>query len=170
MTKCNYCGSAIVFGGKIDANGRFCNQKCQAWGGLLAISRQIPEATVNEQLWKTHQGPCPKCQGSGPVDVHVVHRVWSAVFLTSWSSTPQVSCRSCGMKSQAKGAVFSLFLGWWGFPWGALLTPVQVGRNLYGIFRPPESSRPSEKLENILRLTIAANAGRSGAAAAGKSS
>ena len=52
MAKCDYCGSTIIFGGKRDANGRFCNQKCQGPGGLLAISRQIPEATVREQVWK----------------------------------------------------------------------------------------------------------------------
>jgi len=166
MAQCDYCGTTILFGGKKDANGRFCNQKCQARGGLLAISRQIPDATVNEQIWKAHQGPCPKCQGSGPVDVHVSHKVWSALFLTSWSSTPQVSCRSCGMKSQAAGAAFSLVLGWWGFPWGLVLTPVQIARNLSGMLRPPEPSKPSEKLEKIVRLTMAANAVRSGAAAA----
>jgi len=97
MAKCDYCGSTIIFGGKRDANGRFCNQKCQGRGGLLALSRQIPEGAVQEQVWKFHQGPCPKCNGAGPVDVHVTHKVWSALYLTSWSSTPQTSCRSCGM-------------------------------------------------------------------------
>jgi hypothetical protein len=166
MAKCDYCGSTILFGGKRDANGRFCNQRCQARGGLLAISRQIPDATVNEQIWKAHQGPCPKCQGSGPVDIHVSHKIWSAVFLTSWNSTPQVSCRSCGMKDQAAGALYSLALGWWGIPWGLVLTPIQVGRNIYGMLRPPESSKPSKELEKIIRLTMAANAVRSGTAAA----
>ena len=70
------------------------------------------------------------------------------------------------MKSQAAGAAFSLVLGWWGFPWGLVLTPVQIARNLSGMLRPPEPSKPSEKLEKIVRLTMAANAVRSGAAAA----
>lgn len=52
MSKCDYCGSTIIFGGKRDANGRFCNQKCQARGALLAISRQLPEANVQEEVWK----------------------------------------------------------------------------------------------------------------------
>jgi len=155
MAKCDYCGSTIIFGGKRDANGRFCNQKCQGRGGLLALSRQIPEAAVQERVWKFHQGPCPKCSRSGPVDVHVTHKVWSALYLTSWSSTPQASCRSCGMKSQLGGAFFSLVLGWWGFPWGLLVTPIQIGRNLLAIARPPEPSRPSAQLEKIVRMTMA---------------
>jgi hypothetical protein len=174
MAKCDYCGSAIIFGGKRDANGRFCNQKCQGRGGLLALSRQIPATTVQEQVWKAHQGACPKCKGTGPVDVHVSHKVWSAMFLTSWSSTPQISCRSCGMKSQIGAALFSLVLGWWGFPWGLLVTPVQIGRNVYGIVRPPEPSKPSPQLENVVRMTLAANAIKQqqakATAAAGKTS
>src|SRR5207237_723035 len=122
MARCDHCGSTIIFGGKRDVNGRFCNKKCQARCGLLAISRQLPEATVQEQVWKAHQGLCPKCSGAGPVDVHVSHKVWSAVFLTSWSSTPQISCRSCGLKSQLTGTAFSAILGWWGIPWGLVLT------------------------------------------------
>jgi hypothetical protein len=158
MTKCDYCGSTILFGGKRDANGRFCNQKCQARGGLIALSQQVPDATVQEQVMKAHQGPCPKCQGPGPVDVHVAHKVWSALVLTSWSSTPLVSCRACGLKSQAAGTAFSLVLGWWGFPWGLLVTPIQIGRNLYGMARGSESSRPSAQLEKIIRMNIAASA------------
>jgi len=116
MAKCDYCGSTIIFGGKRDANGRFCNQTCHARGALLALSRQLPEATVQEHVWKAHQGLCPKCNGAGPVDVYVSHRVWSAIFLTSWRSTPQISCRSCGLKSQLGNAAFSLVFGWWEFP------------------------------------------------------
>jgi len=166
MAKCDYCGSTIIFGGKRDANGRFCNQKCQARGTLLAMSRQIPETAVQEQVWKFHQGPCPKCNGSGPVDVHVSHKVWSAIALTQWSSMPQTSCRSCGVKSQVGGALFSLLLGWWGFPWGLLLTPIQIGRNVFGIIRPPEPAKPSAQLEKIVRMMMAAQASRQPAAQA----
>jgi hypothetical protein len=49
----------------------------------------------------------------------------------------------------------SLFLGWWGFPWGLILTPVQIGRNLFGLVRSPSSFAPSAQLERIVRLTIA---------------
>jgi hypothetical protein len=88
----------------------------QARGGLLAVSRQLPQAAVQEQVWKAHQGLCPKCGGAGPVDVHVSHKVWSALVLTSWASTPRISCRSCGLKSQLIGTAFSLVFGWWGIP------------------------------------------------------
>jgi hypothetical protein len=157
MAKCDYCGTTILFGGKRDANGRFCNQKCQGRGALLALSKQVPDASVKEQVWKTHQGLCPKCGGSGPVDVYVAHKVWSALVLTSWSSAPQLSCRSCGTKSQWAGVGFSLLLGWWGIPWGVILTPVQIGRNLVGMGKSADASSPSPELEKLVRMTMAAN-------------
>jgi len=158
MAKCDYCGSTILFGGKQDATGRFCNQKCQSRGALLVISRQFPEAMVQERVWRAHQGLCPKCKGAGPVDVHVSHKIWSAVFLTSWTSRPEICCRSCGLKSQAGSAIFSALLGWWGIPWGIIFTPIQIGKDLAAIARPPDPSKPSAQFEKLLRIQLAADA------------
>jgi hypothetical protein len=166
MATCDSCGSTILFGGKRDANGRFCNEKCQARGGLLARAKQVPDETVREQLWKTHQGMCPKCSGPGPVDVYTSHKVWSALLLTRWTSTPQISCRGCGRKSQWAGVGFSLILGWWGFPWGLIMTPIQIGRNLAGIGHSADASTPSPQLEKTIRMTIASQ-GAARAASAG---
>jgi len=158
MAKCDYCGSTIVFGGKRQGELRFCNASCAQRGALLAVSRQIPESIVNEAVLRVHDGLCPKCSGSGPVDVHVHHQVWSALILTSWRSTPQISCRSCGIKSQMGNTVFSLVLGWWGFPWGLLVTPVQIVRNVVGMLRSPDPLKPSPRLEKAVRMHIAAQA------------
>jgi hypothetical protein len=160
MAKCDSCGTIILFGGKRDENGRFCNRECQEQGAMLALSKELPEAAVQEQLRKTHQGLCPKCGGSGPVDVYVSHRVWSAVLLTSWASTPQVSCRPCGRKSQWMGIGYSLALGWWGFPAGFVVTPIQIGRNLLAMGRSADASTPSPQLEKIVRMTLAAQVPR----------
>ena len=158
MAKCNYCGTTILFGGARDGELRYCNARCQQSGRLLAVSNQIPAAQIQEQLWKLHQGACPKCGGSGPVDVHKSYQVWSALVLTRWSSLVQVSCRSCGLKKQLADAGFSLLLGWWGFPWGLIVTPIQVGRNIWSATQPPEPTKPSPQLERALRLTIARQA------------
>ncbi len=159
MAKCDYCGSTIIFGGKREADMRFCNDKCRGNGRLLTLSRQVPEHVVHESLWKVHQGACPKCKGPGPVDVHVSHRVWSAFLLTSWRSTPNISCRSCGTKSQLGNAAFSLVLGWWGFPWGVIMTPVQIGRNIAGMAKGPDPAQPSAQLEKSVRMAIVSSVG-----------
>src|SRR6202030_3002117 len=106
------------------------DDKCARTGQLLAVARDVPESLVQQQVWSVHQGACPKCGGSGPVDVHRSYRIWSAVVLTRWVTNSQVSCRLCARKSQLTALLFSSVLGWWGFPWGLVITPVQVARNV----------------------------------------
>lgn len=158
MAKCDYCGSLILFGGVRDGDLRFCNDKCHSGGALLKVSSQIPEDLLQKQLWEVHQGACPSCQGRGPVDVHTAHQIWSALVLTSWKSVPQVSCRSCGVKEQLKSLVLCLVAGWWGFPWGVVMTPVQVVRNLSGMIKGPDPMNPSPQLEKLVRMHMARRA------------
>src|SRR5262245_66249051 len=100
MARCGYCDTRIIFGGLRDNDARYCNERCRNAGSLLKTSLKVPEDVVRQQVWALHRGPCPKCKGRGPVDVHVSYWVWSAVLLTRWGSTPALSCRSCARKSQ----------------------------------------------------------------------
>ena len=152
---CDYCGTRIIFGGRRDGNKRFCNEECRDKGILLAVSQSMPDSTVNEQLWKLHQSHCPQCGGPGPVDVHISYRVWSSIVLTRWSNRPVISCRSCGTRAKLGDMLFSIVLGWWG-AWGLIITPMQIFRNLYGMIRQGDDSRPSAQLEKIVRLHLAA--------------
>ncbi len=154
MANCAYCNSFILFGGSKDGPRTYCNTKCHQGAYYLSIAQQIPENTINEAIMHLNFTGCPACKGSGPVDVHTSHLVWSALILTSWSSTPKVSCRKCGVKGQLGKAAASLVVGWWGFPWGLIMTPVQVCRNISGILAPPV--HPSPQLKKMIGLSMAA--------------
>ncbi len=156
MARCDYCGTTIIFGGVTDEHLRFCNDKCHQQGFLLAVADQVPEDVMAEQVMEVHQGLCPKCNGQGPIDVHTSHTVWSALLITSWQSRPEVCCRSCGVKSKLGAAATSSLFGWWGFPWGIIATPIQITRNVVGIFSSPDPSRPSPQLESIIKVGLAA--------------
>ena len=156
MAACSACGSTILFGGKANGDLRFCNARCQSKGSLIILARRLPPDLVKERTRSVYHGACPKCQGPGPVDVHVSYRIWSAVFLTSWKNTPRVSCRPCGVKSQLGDAAFSLVLGWWGIPWGLLITPVQIIRNIVAVVKGSSVDGPSASLERMIGLSLAA--------------
>ena len=156
MAKCDYCASSILFAGSRQGTLRFCNDSCRRLGAVLSASSRLPDNVVQQRVWSIHHGSCPRCGGSGPVDVHTSHRVWSALVITKWSSKLQVSCRSCGVKQQLSNAATSLVLGWWGFPWGLVMTPVQVSRNLVGVFRGSDASKPSAQLEKLVRMGMMA--------------
>lgn len=156
MASCGYCGTTILFGGVREGALRFCNNKCRQNAYILRVAQTVPEAQVARQVEEVFRGNCPKCRGLGPIDVHRVHRVWSALVLTSWSSSAQVSCRSCATKSQLGGVLFCLALGWWGIPWGFILTPVQIARNIAGMCAGPKSSQPSADLRKMVQVNLGA--------------
>ena len=158
MATCAACGTSILFGGVKDGDLRFCNGKCQAKGHLVRIARSIPPDVIAQQTSTIYHGQCPKCHGPGPVDVHTSYRIWSALILTSWQSRPHISCKSCGRKSQIGDAFFSLVFGWWGFPWGLVITPVQIGRNVAGLFSRRGEHQPSKELERATGMMIATTA------------
>jgi hypothetical protein len=163
MKRCGTCGTLVLRGGKSDGVNHYCSARCLQQGALVKRSRELPAAEVRQRLMDIHAGLCPKCHGSGPVDVHVSHRAWSALVITSWSSRPQVCCQSCGTRAKLMDTASTLLLGWWGIPWGVLMTPIQIGRNVAGMMRPVDPSRPSAQLENAVRMQMAIAAMQSAA-------
>lgn len=168
MSRCTHCGTTILFGGVSEDGQRFCNEKCHQAGGLVLQSQRLPPEMVAEAVAKVVEGNCPVCGGPGPVDVFTSYRVFSAVVVTSWRNTPRVSCRGCATKAQLLSTLYCFFLGWWGIPWGFVMTPIQIVRNLAGLSHGADPSRPSKLLESIVRtrLTSAASAQPSAARAA----
>jgi len=157
MATCATCNKTIVFGGVRDNGYRFCSKSCHRGGQLLIAAQEIPADVVKELAREVHSSACPVCgKRRGPVDVHTAHRVWSFIVWSSWVSRPRVSCRSCGLKFQFTATLSSLLFGWWGIPWGLIMTPVQVSKNFYGMARPHESTSPSKRLEEVVRFQLAA--------------
>ncbi len=110
MPACDYCGTTIIFGGVKDSNLRFCSDKCHENGYALVLAKEIPDNIVDQQTDEIHQGACPQCQGTGPIDAHVAYRVYSILIYSSWKSELHVCCRSCGIRNQIVNALFSFFL------------------------------------------------------------
>ena len=155
MATCGFCGSTVVIGGKRADDKVFCNNSCYEKATQLAMLAHIPDDLATRYAQQVHTGACPKCSGPGPNDVYTSHMIWSALILTRWGSKPVVCCRKCGIRQQIGYSLFSLVCGWWGFPWGIILTPIQIGRNIVGICRPPDPKSPSAQMEAVIRLDLA---------------
>lgn len=52
--------------------------------------------------------------------------------------------------------MISLFAGWWGFPFGLIMTPVQLARGIAALCKPPDPGQPSPKLVQFAMAHIAA--------------
>lgn len=155
MATCAGCGTMILFGGVTEGGLRFCNAACQRKAGISAALEMIPHEVIEAALLQTHHGACPQCGGEGPVDVHHSHRVWSALLMTSWSSPGVLCCRSCKVRNHLFSTVYCAALGWWGFPWGMLATPIQIGRNVFGLFSSPAAGNPSPALRQVVLASLA---------------
>lgn len=44
----------------------------------------------------------------------------------------------------------SFLLGWWGIPFGILMTPIQLLRNGYAMLFPPSTAEPSEAFQRVV--------------------
>jgi hypothetical protein len=148
---CASCGKTIESGGIRLGDRTFCGGTCLDQARMREGPAPTPGTGVAGFARQIHAGPCPICQGPGPVDVHDTYWVWSALVLTRWGSRQQVSCRRCAVKSQLSGIAQSAALGWWGFPFGLILTPVQIVRNAIAMFTPPSPEEPSARLRAIAR-------------------
>ena len=150
-----HCGTTILFGGKKTDEQRYCSDKCMEQGQLAREAQAVPPEVLEHAVQETVQGDCPVCSGPGPVDVFTSYRVMSALVVTSWKSLPRISCRGCATKAQLGNTLYCLFLGWWGFPWGLVMTPVQIFRNLAGLSREAERERPSVLLATLVQARLA---------------
>lgn len=158
MTSCATCNTAIIFGGKKEAGLVFCKVACQEDNGFLRFARQIPDEIVAEHAQSIHAGACPVCdQQDDAIDVHYINKVWSLIFFTKWSSEDQISCRSCAVKSLFFATFSSFFVGWWGMPYGLIITPIQLVKNVINICFYTYPETPSQNLEDTVRGRLASH-------------
>jgi endogenous inhibitor of DNA gyrase (YacG/DUF329 family) len=158
MAKCGGCGSTILFGGITHQGQPFCDQRCVTMGQFLEVRKAIPAEALQEATMKFRESKCPQCGGAGPLDVHPSYFVWSAIVFTRSTSKSALSCRSCARKKQAMSALGSGVVGWWGIPFGLIMTPVQVIRNVFEMASPRGSRGPSRELIEFVRDELAVRA------------
>ncbi len=158
MKKCSACGKRIALGGEAFVDQLYCNEKCRKAGLLEASERYLSHDIIMERVMDIHHGPCPMCGKEGPNDVQWHYTVWSAIFVTSHKDQPDICCRGCGIKKKWSGVLFSGTLGWWGFPFGLLLTPAQLVRNFVSMAKSPVHGKPSRELMDMIRMEMGAMA------------
>ena len=102
------------------------------------------------------QGDCPRCrQRRSPVELRTEHWVWSAIFITRYGRRTSLACRPCARAGNLKALLTSTLFGWWGFPFGLLITPYKIVINVVELLRK-DRPEPSDALRNLVRSRLAA--------------
>lgn len=134
-SECATCRAGILFGGQEAGGKRYCSGRCLDAARRSLMAAEIDPEEVRREAAAIALAACPVCgDRTAPVGVWVSHRAFSFLIQTRWTSQPKICCASCGRKSLVAGILFSALFGWWGFPFGLLVTPLQIARNLAGLW------------------------------------
>jgi hypothetical protein len=66
-----------------------------------------------------------------------------------------LSCGRCGTTAICKGLAITAIFGWWGFPWGIVVTPWQLLNGAKALANRPRPDEPSDELNRLVRIQIA---------------
>jgi len=152
---CATCKKSILFGGERAGSRRYCSKKCFKADALGRLGDSIPESRVDEVAKQLRVSLCRSCHRQNDVEIFKSYLVYSVVILTSWREKPALSCRSCARKRQTKDLIASFLLGWWGIPFGLIVTPIIVVMNGLAMTRNPLNAPPSRALRDYARLVAA---------------
>lgn len=153
MAVCDYCGTTYRGGAAVHGNLRFCTHQCRDRGRILELLDEFAPKVIDAEIQKLRTGPCEECGAQANIDIHKSYRVHSVVIWTQWRSLSHLCCQSCGRKHQWKAIGYSGTLGWWGLPFGPIITPIQIARNFFAIMR--RADRPSPDFTRIMRVHLA---------------
>lgn len=152
---CPSCGTTVLFGGVKEGKKRYCSKQCHSDDVVFRLAETIPADQVDALAAEIHSGDCPKCGSDGPVDVHRSYSIYSLIYISSWRTKEHVVCKKCATKKQVTGLISSFFLGWWGVPFGLLMTPVMLVSNIAALFKNPGLNGPSEALRQSASVILA---------------
>ncbi|WP_430391482.1 hypothetical protein [Dyella sp. 20L07] len=115
----------------------------------------ITDDEVRAHAVAIRNGACPHCKGKqSVVEVRTAHWVWSALILTRYGRRTILACRDCGRSASLKALASSMVLGWWGVPFGLLVTPYKIVANVAELLRQ-DKPEPSPALQTFVRTRLA---------------
>jgi hypothetical protein len=154
---CHTCDAIILFGGVTRDGHRYCGRRCAEEAELGRAIEMIPAEVAESEALRIRRAPCPLCgRADTDVDLRASFRVTGFLLHTSVSTRRQICCRVCGAREAAKAIAHTMIFGWWGFPWGPVLTPMMVLRNLFAMIPRLRNRRVRADFVDAVRLDIAA--------------
>ncbi len=127
-------------------------------GQINRVTAAIPPEMLQQYISEVHRGNCPKCGAGAGQRPYLAHGLVDARDDVYEDASAGELSAPCGVKAKLSAAVSSGVFGWWAFPWGFFVTPLQIMRNVKGIFAKVDSSWPSQQLAHLVKLDLAKRA------------
>ncbi|MCJ8312244.1 MAG: hypothetical protein HRU38_08380 [Saccharospirillaceae bacterium] len=152
---CATCNSFIIFPGKKAGKRKYCNQHCFDMDKLGRISDDVSDTDAISRANIIKVSSCPTCQQTKALEIYKSYFVYSIILFTSWKTISELSCRSCAKKQQATNLTISSLAGWWGFPFGLIVTPIIIGANIVALIKKTDQENTSKALIEYSRMSLA---------------
>lgn len=97
------------------------------------------EAAAHQQDEQLEPINCSACKKPTAQPRNVIFRSVVSVLITTITTPVQgIFCSVCARKAGLRASIISGLFGWWGVPWGPILTVKEIVRNSMGGERKPE--------------------------------
>ncbi len=120
--------------------------------GAIAQNKSYTLAEIERYSDLLRDLPCPICGTTHfRLNGTLSHTVKSFLLLTTYASKPLIACPDCLDKKNSSAILSTAVLGWWGFPWGLLKTPVYIYKN----YKAKKENRQETANQTLLSFTLA---------------
>jgi len=95
--------------------------------GIDAQVKELTSVELQELIEKVKGLSCPSfgCDNQA-LNGGVFRKVRSYLVLTQYKKNNIIACASCLEKERKRQLIKNTLLGWWGFPWGLIRTPMAI--------------------------------------------
>lgn len=122
--------------------------------GFIAQTKEYTISELETYAEKLRKIACPICnQTHKKLNGTIAYTVKSFVFFSSFGIKPIIACPECLDKENNNSISSTLLLGWWGFPWGILKTPIYIYKNMK-IKSQNHLEKPNETLLSFILTNV----------------
>lgn len=98
--------------------------------GVMVQNSKLSMQDILKYAYILRTIPCPYCRNPNKkINATVIHTVQSFLIVTTSKKAIKIGCPDCLEKQNNDAILSSAILGWWGFPWGIIKTPIYIWRN-----------------------------------------
>ena len=118
---------------KIELGKRELSQDLQSIldAQIRTNEREVSTEEINALMRNIYKLPCPICgENKNFINAAETMIVKSFLIFTSHRKFLLFGCSDCIATAAKSSLIKSLFMGWWGFPWGLIKTPEAIFLNL----------------------------------------
>lgn len=124
--------------------------------GIEAQQKKYTIAEIDSYCNVLMDLSCPICNSkSQKLNATLISTVKSFLIITSYKRELKIACPNCLIKELDKAIISTALLGWWGFPWGIIKTPMYIYYNF-----DSKKEAHNQMPNNELRSFVLANIGK----------